>query len=488
MPEESATSGYRLDQDTLGQVPVPENALWMSQTERSRNNFPFPATERMPEEVILALARVKHACAVVNQKAGRLENSVAEEIIKACERIETSLAYPNEENRPEENCERGDDYMSQFPLVIFQTGSGTQSNMNMNEVVASICNQALGQPLGSKGPVHPNDHVNKGQSSNDVFPTAAHVAVCCALYHTLLPAMRQFIELLQTKVEEFGSVVKVGRTHLMDAVPMTLGQEFSAYVYNMRAVLGQIESSLCGLRKLAIGGTAVGTGLNSYPGFDLEVSKVLTDLMGTDGNHFEPSENKFAALSTVTPLVNLAGCLTTLATVMSKMANDIRLLASGPRCGLNELLLPENEPGSSIMPGKVNPTQCESMAMVAVQIMGCCHTVKLCNLYGHLQLNVYYPVATANILRSIKLAVVSLKSFAERCLVGARANEAREIEYLEKNLMVVTALNPIIGYDKAAKVARHAYVNNKSLREAVLELGVCKEEEFTDAIDPKKMC
>lgn len=456
----------RLDSDALGKVEVPVDALWSAQTQRSIENFPFGCSERQPEEIIEALATVKEAAATVNKASGRIPNDIADAIITAAKEV------------------RKGNNRDSFPLVIFQTGSGTQSNMNMNEVVANKASVALGGKLGKKAPVHPNDHVNKGQSSNDVFPSAMHIAVGMALERQLKPSLEMVMDSLSRKVAEYSSIVKIGRTHLMDAVPMTLGQEFSAYVAALEMCQKMVEGQEQFVRTLALGGTAVGTGLASFVGFDEAVAREVSRITGVE---FKAAPNKFLALSSITPMVGISGVLTTLATALLKMANDIRLLASGPRSGLGELNLPSNEPGSSIMPGKVNPTQCESLAMVCTQVIGSNQTVVVSNTYGHLQLNVYLPVVASNVLRSIRLMSIAMQNFTTKCLDGMGPNREVIGGFVDKSLMLVTAMVPFCGYDKAAEIALNAHRQGLTLKESALALGVMTAEQFDEWVVPEKM-
>eukprot|EP01056_Protomagalhaensia_sp_Gyna25_P001339 Protomagalhaensia_sp_Gyna_25__1338@NODE_1672_length_1635_cov_5056_439223_g1369_i0_p1_GENE_NODE_1672_length_1635_cov_5056_439223_g1369_i0NODE_1672_length_1635_cov_5056_439223_g1369_i0_p1_ORF_typecomplete_len494_score125_99Lyase_1/PF00206_20/1_8e90FumaraseC_C/PF10415_9/6_4e03FumaraseC_C/PF10415_9/3_7e20_NODE_1672_length_1635_cov_5056_439223_g1369_i01531550 len=457
---------YREDSDSLGKVQVPIDAKYGAQTQRSIGNFPFGENERQPMEVVTALAIVKEAAAISNKNAGKLPKDIADAVINAAKEV-------REGKHPEA-----------FPLVIWQTGSGTQSNMNMNEVIANLANVALGGQLGQKAPVHPNDHVNKGMSSNDVFPSAMHIATAIGLEKQLKPALKSFIAGLEEKVKAWDNITKIGRTHLMDAVPMTLGQEFSAFAATLELCLKHIESTEPFVRQLALGGTAVGTGLNSYKGFDVEVAAEVSKITAMP---FETCPNKFMSLSMTTPMVAVSGALTALATTLLKMANDVRLLASGPRAGLGELILPSNEPGSSIMPGKVNPTQCESMAMVCTQIIGNHTTVCVANTDAHLQLNVYLPVTTSNVLRSIRLLSTAMDNFRVRCLAGMEPNMDAITDFVTKSLMLVTALTPKIGYDMAAKVALNAHNKGSTLKESALELKALTEEEFDAAVKPELM-
>jgi fumarate hydratase, class II len=457
----------RTESDSFGPIEVPADAYWGAQTQRSIANFPFPAHERMPLGIIYGLAHVKRAAALTHKASGALPEEIAGTIIEAADAI---LAG------------RHDD---QFLLVIWQTGSGTQSNMNVNEVIAGIANEALNGKRGGTSPVHPNDHVNMGQSSNDSFPTAIHVAVALAVRQTLLPSLKTLNDALAAKSVAWHDIVKIGRTHLQDATPMTLGQEFSGYVAQLLASTARIEGTvLHNVQKLAQGGTAVGTGLNAPKGFDLAIAKEISTATGIA---FEPARNKFEALASNDGLVQMSGVLNTLAVSLTKIANDIRLLGSGPRSGLGELLLPENEPGSSIMPGKVNPTQCEMLTMVAAQVIGNHQAVTVGGMQGHLELNVFKPLIGANVLRSIELLSIGMASFAERCVVGLEPNRARISELLERSLMLVTALAPVIGYDNAAKIAKHAHANGTTLREAALALGLVDEATFDTHVRAENM-
>jgi fumarate hydratase class II len=450
-PLSETRSDTRIETDSLGDVPVAATAYWGAQTQRSIENFPFGETERMPIGIVHALAIVKQAAARVNRKHG-LDGKIADAIEAAAAEVIAGKL---------------DD---QFPLVIWQTGSGTQTNMNVNEVIAGRANEMLTGTRGGKSPVHPNDHVNMSQSSNDSFPTAMHIAAAIAASRDLVPAASRLEASLLAKVEAWGDIVKIGRTHLQDATPVTLGQEFSGYHAQMRMarmrIAPLIEHGLC---KLAQGGTAVGTGLNTPPGF---AEDIATEIAGLTGLPFETAPNKFEALACHDTLIDFSGRLNTLAVALTKIANDIRLLGSGPRSGLGELDLPANEPGSSIMPGKVNPTQCEMLTMVAAQVIGNHMAVTVGGMQGHLELNVFKPMIGAAVLRSIHLLAVGMESFAERCVEGIVPNEARIAELVDRSLMLVTALAPEIGYDNAAKIAKHAHATGKTLREAGLELGL----------------
>lgn len=456
----------RTETDILGPVEVPASAFWGAQTQRSIENFPFPATERMPLAILRALATVKQAAAAVNRRHG-LPGAIADAIITAAgEVVDGKL----------------DD---QFPLVIWQTGSGTQSNMNANEVIAGRANEILTGRRGGKSPVHPNDHVNMGQSSNDTFPTALHVATALAIKETLLPALYRLQSALERKARGWADVVKIGRTHLQDATPLTLGQEFGAYVHQLRRCHDRLEHALVDeLMPLAQGGTAVGTGLNAPEDFAAEVAD---EIAGLTGLPFRSAENKFEALASHDPLVQVSGTLNTLAVSLTKIANDIRLLGSGPRSGIGELRLPANEPGSSIMPGKVNPTQAEMLTMVAAQVIGNHHGVTVAGLQGHLELNVFKPMIGAAVLRSVELLAVGMESFAVRTVDGIEADETRIAELVERSLMLVTALAPEIGYDNAAKLAKHAHETGRTLREAALELGLVDTATFDRLVRPEDM-
>ncbi|KQM22750.1 fumarate hydratase [Sphingomonas sp. Leaf24] len=455
----------RTETDSIGAIEVPADAYWGAQTERSIENFPFPPSERMPIGIVHALAIVKQAAARVNRAHG-LEGSIADAIEAAArEVIEGKL----------------DD---QFPLVIWQTGSGTQSNMNANEVIAGRANEVLTGTRGGKSPVHPNDHVNKGQSSNDSFPTALHVAAVVALNRDLLPALDRLADSLAAKAKEWADIVKIGRTHLQDATPLTLGQEISGYVAQLRDAKRRLHAAEGDLLRLAQGGTAVGTGLNAAPGF---AEGVAAEIAAITGHAFVTAPNKFEALASNDPLVQLSGTLNTLAVALTKIANDIRLLGSGPRSGLGEIDLPANEPGSSIMPGKVNPTQCEMLTMVAAQVMGNHLSVTVGGMQGHLELNVFKPLIGAAVLRSVDLLSVGMTSFADRCVDGIEPNRARIGELVERSLMLVTALAPEIGYDNAAKIAKHAHAEGLTLREAGLALGLVDAATFDRLVRPETM-
>jgi fumarate hydratase, class II len=456
----------RTETDSFGPIEVPTSAYWGAQTQRSIANFPFGDRERMPIEIIHALAIVKQAAARVNRAHG-LDAKTADAIEVAAAAVAAG------------------GYDDQFPLVIWQTGSGTQSNMNVNEVIAGLANEALTGTRGGKVPVHPNDHVNMSQSSNDSFPTALHVAVAKGVIGTLLPACDALRDALNDKALAWADIVKIGRTHMQDATPITLGQEFSAYAYQIAMARLGIESSTAGgVHAIAQGGTAVGTGLNAPAGFDVDMAAELSALSGLA---FRTADNKFEALATHDALVELSGQLNTLAVALTKIANDIRLLGSGPRAGIGELNLPENEPGSSIMPGKVNPTQCEMVTMVCAQVIGNHMAITVGGMQGQLELNVFKPMIGANVLRSIDLLSTAMTSFAERCIEGLEPNRERIAELVDRSLMLVTALVPKIGYDKAAKIAKHAHATGLTLREAALSLSLIDAATFDRLVVAKDM-
>ena len=456
---------FRDEQDTMGKVKVPVDAYYGAQTKRSLENFNI-GTEKIPQQVITAFGILKKAAALVNKELGLLSKEKTDLIIQAAEEvIEGKL---NEH----------------FPLRVWQTGSGTQTNMNLNEVIANRAIELAGGNLGSKTPIHPNDDVNKSQSSNDTFPTAMHIAAAIEINQQLLPALNELLEILKNKSKQFEKIVKIGRTHLMDAVPLTLGQEFSGYVTQIRNAYKRIEQSLSGLYELAIGGTAVGTGLNTHPEYAERVAKKMADLTGLP---FVSAPNKFEVLAAHDAIVQTSGSLKTLAVSLNKIANDIRWLASGPRCGIGEITLPANEPGSSIMPGKVNPTQCEAITMIAAQVMGNDTTITFAGASGNFELNVYKPVIIYNLLQSIRLLYDGCRSFSEKCLKGIIANETVISGYVQKSLMLVTALNKHIGYDKAAQIAKEAHTKNISLKEAAVSLKILTAEEYDRLVVPEKM-
>jgi fumarate hydratase, class II len=455
----------RTETDSFGPIAVPAAAYWGAQTQRSLDNFPFGARERMPIEIIHALAIVKQAAARVNRAHG-LDAAVAAAIETAAAAVAAGA------------------HDDQFPLVIWQTGSGTQTNMNLNEVIAGLANEALVGTRGGKVPVHPNDHVNMSQSSNDSFPTALHIAAALALRNRLHPAMRTLHDALDAKARAWGDIVKIGRTHWQDATPLTLGQEFSGYAMQLAKASGRVSGSSTDIFALAQGGTAVGTGLNAPPGFDADFVRVVNELTGMD---FRTAENKFEALATNDALVALSGTLNVIAVSLTKIASDIRMLGSGPRAGIGELNLPENEPGSSIMPGKVNPTQCEMLTMVAAQVIGNHTAVTVGGMQGHFELNVFKPLIGANILRSIDLLSIGMDSFATRCVDGIEPNRARIAELVDRSLMLVTALAPAIGYDNAAKIAKHAHHEGLTLRAAALALGLVDAATFDRLVRAEDM-
>ncbi len=456
----------RTETDSFGPIEVPADSYWGAQTERSIANFPFGSAEQMPLEIIRALGFVKQAAARVNARMGLLEPQIAEAIQQAAGEVA-----------------RGD-LDGQFPLVIWQTGSGTQSNMNANEVIAGRANEVLAGKRGGKAPVHPNDHVNKSQSSNDSFPTAMHIAAARAVHARLLPAVKAMRDKSAELAKRWDGLVKIGRTHLQDATPLTLGQEFSGYAAQLTDNIERIEQVLPRLYRLAQGGTAVGTGLNAPKGFGDAFAKEMANLTRLP---FVTAPNKFAEMAAHDTLVDLSGVLNTLAVSLTKIANDIRLLGSGPRSGIGELKLPENEPGSSIMPGKVNPTQAEMLTMVAAQVIGNHVAVTVGGMQGQLELNVFKPLIGANVLRSIDLLSIAMVSFTERALEGLEADEPRIAELVDRSLMLVTALATEIGYDNAAAIAKHAHKTGQTLKEAGLELGLVDEETFERVVRPEKM-
>jgi len=455
----------RIEKDSIGEVQVPSSSYWGAQTQRSLGNFKI-GNEHFPREFIRAYGVLKKAASKVNCELGLLEPSLAEAISESCDEvIEGQL----------------DD---QFPLVVWQTGSGTQTNMNFNEVIANRSIEKLGGKIGSKDPVHPNDHVNKSQSTNDTFPSAINIAVVTSCIERLIPSMEKLKHSLQVKAEEFSEIIKLGRTHLQDATPLSLGQEISGYESMVEHGISRINRGLTDCKELAVGGTAVGTGLNTLEGYAEKMADNITNLTGIQ---FKSALNKFEAMGGQDCIVELSGSLRTLAGSLFKIANDIRLLASGPRSGIGELVLPENEPGSSIMPGKVNPTQCEALTMVCSQVMGNDTTISIAGANGHFELNVFRPVLAFNILQSITLLADACDSFRDNAINGLKANEKRIQDNLHNSLMLVTALNPHIGYDKAAKVAKKAHQNGTSLREAVIELGYLSGEDFDRLVQPKNM-
>jgi len=456
---------YRIETDSLGGIKVPHDRYYGAQTARSLMNFCI-GSEKMPLAVIRAYGIIKKASALVNHELGLLSPDKMNLIVRAADEVITGTLDEN------------------FPLLVWQTGSGTQTNMNVNEVIANRAIELAGGILGSKTPVHPNDDVNMSQSSNDSFPTAMHLAAINVLHESLLPALRSLLATLDRKTEEFRSVVKIGRTHLMDATPLTLGQEFSGYRQQVANSIDRINAVLPRLYELALGGTAVGTGLNAHPEFGERVAKKIVELTSFP---FRSARNKFEALAAHDAMVELSGAMKTLAVSLNKIANDIRWLSSGPRAGIGELHLPANEPGSSIMPGKVNPTQCEALLMVCAQVIGNDVTVTLAGSSGNFELNVYKPVIIYNVLQSAQLLTDSIKSFNENCLTGIVANHVMIDRHLNNSLMLVTALTPHIGYDRAAKAAQKAYEENLSLKDAVLALGLMSGENFDRIVRPEKM-
>ncbi|MCS5705148.1 class II fumarate hydratase [Synechococcus sp. FGCU-3] len=454
----------RIETDSMGAIEVPAEHYWGAQTQRSIQFFPFG--QLMPAAVVHAFGQLKAACAEVNQAKGKLTPELAALIVAAAEDVASGALD------------------AEFPLKVWQTGSGTQTNMNVNEVIANRAIEASGGVMGSKSPVHPNDHVNLSQSSNDTFPAALHVAVAVELQRTLIPAVEGLISALRNKAEAFTSIIKIGRTHLQDAVPLSLGQEFGGYVAQLELGMESLRATMPQVLQLAIGGTAVGTGLNTPHGFGEAVAESLAERVGLP---FTSAPNKFQALAGHEPLAAAHGALTVLAGSLMKIANDIRWLASGPRCGLGELVIPENEPGSSIMPGKVNPTQCESLTMVAVQVMGNNTAVQLAASQGNFELNVFKPVIARNVLESIELLAGGCDGFRRFCIEGLTANEARIATLLDQSLMLVTALTPAIGYDRASAIAKHAHNNQLSLKEAALVLGEIDADSFDSLVKPEQM-
>jgi fumarate hydratase, class II len=459
------SSSVRIEKDTFGPIDVPAHRLWGAQTQRSLQHFKISG-EKMPRALLCALAAVKKAAALVNQDLKTLDPRKGAAIVAAADEV---LAGKHDE---------------EFPLVVWQTGSGTQTNMNMNEVLANRASELMGGERGEKRLVHPNDDVNRGQSSNDVFPTAMSVAAVTEVRANLLPSLLRLSEALAHKSHEFRDIVKLGRTHLQDAVPMTLGQEFSGYQTQVDQGIAHVEAALPHLCELALGGTAVGTGLNAHPEYAERVANKLAELTG---HPFVTAPSKFEALAANDAIVYAHGALKTVAASLNKIANDVRWLASGPRCGIGEITIPENEPGSSIMPGKVNPTQCEAVTMLAAQVMGNDVAINLGGMSGNFELNVYKPLVIHNFLFSVRLLGDGCDSFREHCVVGIEPNRERIRENLERSLMLVTALNPHIGYDKAAKIAKHAHAKGLTLRAAALELGLVTADEFDAWVKPEAM-
>jgi fumarate hydratase class II len=457
--------GYRIETDTMGEIEVPDDKYYGAQTARSLMNFKIGG-DRFPREMIRALGILKKAAALTNRELGTLPEEKANLIDRAADEVI--------EGKLDEH----------FPLVVWQTGSGTQTNMNSNEVISNRAIEMAGGTMGSKDPIHPNDDVNKAQSSNDTFPTAMHIAAAEQINSRLLPEVERLQKTLQAKADAFGDIIKIGRTHLMDAVPLTLGQEFSGYAKQLKNAAGRIRLTLDGIYELALGGTAVGTGLNTHPDF---AEKSAAHIARITGLPFRSAPNKFEALAAHDAIVFTSGALKSLAAALTKIANDVRWLASGPRSGIGEIRIPENEPGSSIMPGKVNPTQCEAMTMVCAQVMGNDVAVNIGGASGNFELNVFKPVMIFNLLNSIRLLSDACASFDGNCAVGIEPNKPVIEAFLNRSLMLVTALNPIIGYDNAAKVAKKAFADGSTLREAVLALGLMSGEEFDKAVRPEEM-
>ncbi|HTR00179.1 MAG TPA: class II fumarate hydratase [Candidatus Acidoferrum sp.] len=461
----SEATNSRTETDSFGAIEVPAGHYWGAQTQRSLLNFRI-GNERMPLALVHAYGVLKKAAALANMKSGVLDTGIGEAIVKAADEVIAG-------NRDDE-----------FPLVVWQTGSGTQTNMNVNEVIANRAIEMLGGTLGSKRPVHPNDHVNMGQSSNDSFPTAMHIAVAMQITDLLVPALEHLHQALQRKVEAFGDIVKIGRTHLQDAVPLTLGQEFSGYAAQIELAVARAQDVLPRLYPLAQGGTAVGTGLNARRGFADEFARQVAAITGKP---FVTAVNKFEAMAAHDAMVETSGMLNTIAAGFMKIANDIRLMGSGPRCGFGEISLPENEPGSSIMPGKVNPTQSEAMTMVAAQVMGNHVAVTIAGASGHFELNVFKPVIIHNVLQSIRLLADVANSFTDNCIAGIEPNRDRIEQLVSESLMLVTALNPHVGYDNAAKIAKKAHAERKTLKQAAIELGLLTADEFDRLVRPQDM-
>ncbi|MFD2617042.1 class II fumarate hydratase [Terrilactibacillus laevilacticus] len=455
---------FRIEKDTLGEIKVPTDAQWGAQTQRSLQNFAI-GKEKMPIEIIQAFALLKKAAASVNQRLGKLDKNKAEAIEQAADEVLEGK------------------WNDQFPLVVWQTGSGTQSNMNMNEVLAHLGNRIL-DTQKTQLRIHPNDDVNQSQSSNDTFPTAMHIAAVMAIKERLVPALHQLQKTLEIKSKEFNDIIKIGRTHLQDATPLTLGQEISGWAYMMKNIESMLNQTIPYISSLAIGGTAVGTGINAHPDFGRMVAEELSHLTGND---FVSSENKFHALTSHDELVTVHGVLKALASNLMKIANDVRWLASGPRCGIGEITIPANEPGSSIMPGKVNPTQAEAVTMVAVQVMGNDSAIGFAASQGNFELNVFKPLIAYNFIQSVQLLSDVMVSFNKNCLEGLEPNIDQINKYLHGSLMLVTALNPHIGYEKSAQIAKLAHQKGISLKEAALETGILTEQQFDAYVDPKKM-
>ena len=459
------TQQFRSEKDTMGAVNVPIDAYWGAQTERSRNNFKIGG-ETLPQPLIEAMALVKKAAAITNAKLGRISDDKRDLIVQAADEIINGALR------------------DQFPLVVWQTGSGTQSNMNMNEVIANRANELVGQGKGSYQPIHPNDDVNHAQSTNDSFPTAIRVAAARQIVYLLIPAVQKLRDTLASKAEQFAGIVKIGRTHLQDATPLTLGQEFSGYVSQLDHALIRLDAALESLYELPLGGTAVGTGLNAHPNYAEQVAQTLAALTDVP---FVTAPNKFEALAARDAEVFASGALKTLAASLNKIANDVRWLASGPRCGIGELKIPENEPGSSIMPGKVNPTQSEAMTMVVAQVMGNDVTINMAGASGNFELNVFMPVIGYNLLQSIRLLADTCDSFNDHCAVGIEPVTEKIDYFLHNSLMLVTALNRHVGYENAAKIAKTAYKENKTLKQVAVELGLLTDAQFDEWVKPEAM-
>ena len=465
MTSEKKINNFRIEKDSLGEIKVPQGKYWGAQTQRSLENFKI-GSDKMPSEFIQAYAIQKKAAAISNIAVNKLDAKFGNKIIQVCDEIISGKL------------------LDQFPLSVWQTGSGTQTNMNLNEVIANKANEKLGRELGSYNPIHPNDHCNLGQSSNDSFPTAMHISIVLETNKKLLPSIENLSKSLKKKVNHFEKIIKIGRTHLQDATPLTLGQEFSGYVGQIESAKKRILDSLNSLLSLAQGGTAVGNGLNASNKFSAGFIKATQMITGFP---FKESKNKFELLSSHESIIHFSGSLNTLVIACYKMANDLRLLASGPRCGIGEISLPANEPGSSIMPGKVNPTQCEAMTQVCLHLMGLNSSNSIAGTQGHFQLNAYKTLIIFNTLRSIKIISDAMNSFSKKCLEGIVANKEVIEKNLNNSLMLVTALNPKIGYSKAAEVAKKAFKENITLKEAVIKLGYLNEKEFDLIVDVKKM-
>ena len=456
---------YRIEFDSIGKIKVPGDKYWGASTQRSNKYFDIGDFLVRPI-LIQSIGIIKKAAAIVNARNGDLDKKISKYIVKASDEVIKGKLSDN------------------FPLKVWQTGSGTQTNMNVNEVIANRAIQMMGGKMGTKKPVHPNDHVNKSQSTNDVFPTAMHIAIAIWSRSKLIPSLKLLEKELFKKVKQFNKIVKLGRTHLQDATPLTLGQEFSGYHSQLKRCIGRIEKALDEIYFLAQGGTAVGTGLNTKKGFDKKIVKEIKKITRIP---FKPSKNKFAALASHDPIVNFSGTMNTTAVCLMKIANDIRFLGSGPRAGYGELVLPENEPGSSIMPGKINPTQCEAVTMVCVKVIGNHNGITMAGSHGHFELNVFKPLIIHNILQSIHIMADSSKSFANYCIKGLKADKKRIKSLLDNSLMLVTALSPKIGYDNAAKIAKLAHKNGTTLKEEAINSGLVSESEFKKLVDPLKM-